>query len=76
MHLHLDSRRRLSVTVVLATLLSLAGAFSTAVSAHAGAPQILTFWSKCVDVRGGHSDDGTNIDEWTCNNTVSQEFAI
>jgi hypothetical protein len=75
-HLHLGSRRRRAVTVVLAAILALAGAISTAQSAQAASPQILTFWNKCVDVRGGHSDDGTNIDEWTCNNTVSQEFTI
>jgi len=73
--LHLGSRR-LSVTVVLAALLSLAGAVTTAQTAQAAAPQILTFANKCVDVRGANTGDGTPIDEWTCNGTVAQNFTI
>jgi hypothetical protein len=46
------------------------------VSLGNGYYSIKTFWNKCVDVSGGHSNDGTIIDEWTCNGTVSQEFAI
>ena len=76
MYSRLSLRPRRSVTVVLAVFLALAGAISTAQSAHAAAPQILTWWNKCVDVRGGGTADDTNIDEWGCNGTVSQEFAF
>ena len=76
MYSRLSSRLRRSVTVVLAAFLALAGAISTAQSAHAAAPQILTWWNKCVDVRGGGTADGTNIEEWTCNHTVSQVFTV
>ncbi|MFB9930333.1 RICIN domain-containing protein [Amycolatopsis halotolerans] len=70
------SRRRRSITAAVVALLTLAGAITSTQSAQAAAPQILTFWNKCVDVRGGKTDDGTRIDEWTCNGTVSQEFTI
>jgi hypothetical protein len=72
----LDSRRRLSITAVLAALLSLAGVITTIQAAQAAAPQILTFANKCVDVRGANTADGTLIDEWTCNRTVAQNFTI
>ena len=76
MRLRLDSRRRLSITAVLVTLLSLAGVITTTQAAQAAAPQILTFANKCVDVAGGGTADGTLIRQWTCNGTVSQQFSI
>ncbi|HEU5333574.1 MAG TPA: RICIN domain-containing protein [Actinocrinis sp.] len=41
-----------------------------------GFSTIRTFANKCVDVRGAGTGDGTMIDEWTCNNTVAQEFVV
>jgi len=74
--LRLNSRRRLPLTAGLAALVSVAAAITTAQTAQAAAPQILTFANKCVDVRGANTGDGTLIDEWTCNGTVSQQFSI
>ena len=76
MRLRLSSRRRRSVTAVIVALLALGGITVSTQAAQAAAPQILTYWNKCVDVWGGHSDDGTVIDEWTCNGTVSQVFTF
>jgi ricin-type beta-trefoil lectin protein len=73
MGLRLVSRRRLSMTALIAAVIPLAGAMTTA---QAAAPQILTFANKCVDVAGGNTADGTQIRQWTCNGTVSQNFTI
>ena len=75
MRLRLNSRR-LSFTAGLAALVSVAAAITTAQTAQAAAPQILTFANKCVDVRGANTGDGTLIDEWTCNGTVAQVFTF
>jgi hypothetical protein len=73
---HLGSHRRLSITTVFAAAISLAGVITTTQAAQAAAPQILTFANKCVNVSGGQTGNGTLINEWTCNGTVSQNFTI
>jgi hypothetical protein len=36
----------------------------------------LTTTGKCIDVSGAGSQDGTNIQQWTCNGTGAQSFRI
>jgi hypothetical protein len=80
MRLDFVSRRHLSITVLIAAVLSLAGVMTTTAqavqrpSAQATTGRFLTFANKCVDVMGGSSSQGALIRQWTCNGTVAQNF--
>jgi hypothetical protein len=77
MNLRFVSRRNLAIAAAVAAI-PLASVMTTVQSAQASEvpTQIFTYAHKCVDLNGGKANEGQLIHEWTCNNTVAQNFTF
>jgi hypothetical protein len=69
-------RKSLLATLGATVLATGAALVIMAGPAEAATGQITGYAGKCVDVSGANSADGTQIQLWTCNGTVAQQWNV
>jgi hypothetical protein len=69
-------RKSLLATLGATVLATGAALVIIAGPANAATGQITGYAGKCVDVSGANSADGTQIQLWTCNGTVAQQWNV